>query len=791
MKKILSIIFVLCTTITFSQVYKASGTVSNENEPLPGASVIQKGTSNGVLTDAQGKYVIELTRGTHTLVFSYGQTSNEVVITLKGDTEIDVQIDGKAESLDEVLVRAVRVNADSPITHSNLSKEQLAERNLGQDIATQIKFLPNVVTTSDAGAGIGYTGFRVRGTGNQGINVTINGIPYNDAESATSFFVNLQDFTSSVENLQLQRGVGTSTNGPGAFGASLNILTDAVSGEAYGSTSHSFGSFGTRRHNVKFSTGLLNDHIEISGRLSQIKSDGFIDRASSDLKSYFLQAAYKDENTLIKVINFAGSEVTYQSWFGVDAETAENNPTFNPAGQFTDENGNIRFHENQVDDYKQDHYQVHWNQRYTNNWSTNLSFNYTYGRGFFEEYEEDDDLSFYSISPITIGGETIETSDIIRRRWLDNDFYVVNANVNYKDTQWDFTSGLFWSQYDGDHFGEVVWARFAGDSEIGDNYYFGTGDKGEFSAFAKATYKVNNQWSVYGDLQGRFVNYETDGINSDVQEFIIDESYSFFNPKAGITYKLDNKNQFYGSYARANREPNRTDFENGAPRPERLNDFELGWRYNTNKVKLNINGYYLDFRDQLVVSGIDDVGAPIRTNSGQSYRAGIEIEAAIQIAPKLSVYPNLALSTNKNKDFLFQRDGVLQNLGDTNISFSPDVVAGNTIQYKPIENLRIGFLSKFVGEQYLGNIDSDVSKLDSYFINDLNISYELKNISVFKSIVLNGLVNNIFDERFISNGYFFTFDDDFSDPNAITTIEGAGFYPQAGINFLLGATLTF
>ncbi len=790
MKKILSIIFVLCTAISFGQTYTISGTVSDLNGPIPGANVIQKGTTNGVITDFEGKYAIQLTRGSHTLVFNAMDQEIEHIIRVTKDAILDINLglDGK---LDEVLVRAVRVNADSPITHSNLSKEQLAERNLGQDIATQIKFLPNVVTTSDAGAGIGYTGFRVRGTGNQGINVTINGIPYNDAESATSFFVNLQDFTSSVENLQLQRGVGTSTNGPGAFGASLNILTDAVSDEAYGSTSHSFGSFSTRRHNVKFSTGLLNDHIEISGRLSQIKSDGFIDRASSDLKSYFLQAAYKDDNTLIKVINFAGSEVTYQSWFGVDAETAANNPTFNPAGQFTDENGNIRFHENQVDDYRQDHYQVHWNQRYNNNWSTNLSFNYTYGRGFFEEYEEDDDLGFYGISPITIGGETIETSDIIRRRWLDNDFYVVNANVNYKDTQWDFTSGLYWSQYTGDHFGEVIWARFAGDSEIGDNYYFGTGDKGEFSAFAKATYKVNNQWSVYGDLQGRFINYETDGINSDVQEFIVDESYSFFNPKAGVTYKLDNKNQFYGSYARANREPNRTDFENGAPRPERLNDFELGWRYNTNKVKLNINGYYLDFRDQLVVSGIDDVGAPIRTNSGQSYRAGVEIEAAVQLTPKLSVYPNLALSTNKNKDFLFQRDGVLQNLGDTNISFSPDVVAGNTLQYVPVKGLTLQFLSKFVGEQYLGNIDSPTSLLDSYFVNDFNVTYELGEVAFFKGITLNLLVNNVFDEQFISNGFFFTFDDDFSVPGEITTVEGAGFYPQAGTNFLIGTTLRF
>lgn len=712
-----------------------------------------------------------------------------ITATAQQTTVIDTT---KVESLDEVLVRSVRVKADSPITHSNLTKAQIAQRNLGQDIATQLNFLPSVVTTSDAGAGIGYTGFRVRGTGNQGINVTINGIPYNDAESATTFFVNLQDFSSSVESLQLQRGVGSSTNGPGAFGASLNILTDAISKEAYGEISNSFGSFATRRHNVKFSTGLLNDHIEISGRLSQIKSDGYIDRASSDLKSYFLQAAYTDDNTLIKLINFAGSEVTYQSWFGIDAETLAEDRTFNPAGQFTDENGVTRFHDNQVDNYKQDHYQLHWNQRYDNNWSTQLSLNYTYGRGFFEEYKEDEDLAFYSIAPVVIGDETVETSDIIRRRWLDNDFYVANATVNYKDTSLDFVGGLYGSVYDGDHFGEVIWARFASDSELGDDYYFGTGKKKEFSAFAKANYRFNSKWSGYLDLQQRFISYTTDGINSDITEFIVDEDYSFFNPKAGLSYKVNDNNQLYASFARANREPNRTDFENGAPRPERLNDWELGWRHNTEKVSLNVNGYYMGYRDQLVLTGaLDDVGAPIRANSGESFRAGIEIDAAIAITDKITVQPNVAISTNKNRDFFFERDGVLTNLGNTDISYSPNLVAGNTISYKPAQNFRISLLSKYVGEQYLGNIDSETSKLDSYFTNDLNVTYELKDIPVFKSIVFNALVNNIFDIEYVSNGYFFTYDDDFSVPNEITTIEGAGFYPQAGINFLVGATMKF
>ena len=703
----------------------------------------------------------------------------------------EVTVDStKIESLEEVLVKAVRVDADSPITHTNVDKEELAKRNLGQDIPTLLNFLPSVVTTSDAGAGIGYTGIRVRGSDATRVNVTINGIPYNDQESQGTFWVDLPDFASSVENLQLQRGVGTSTNGSGAFGASLNVLTDAIAEGPYGELSNSFGSFNTRRHTLKFGTGLLNDHIEISGRLSNIASDGYIDRATSDLKSYFLQAAFTDDNTLIKALVFGGREVTYQSWFGIDAETLATNRTFNPAGMYTDEDGNIQFYDNQVDDYDQDHYQLFWNQRYNNNWSSNVALNYTYGRGFFEEYKEDEDFDFYDFQPIEIGGEVINTTDLVRRRWLDNDFYVINANVNYKDAALDITGGAFYSRYDGDHFGEVIWAQFASDSEIRDRYYFGNGDKREFTVFAKATFKINGQWSVFGDFQERFVTYKTSGLTSDRVPLVVDEKYSFFNPKAGVSFKINDNNQLYASYGRAHREPRRSDFEEGISTPEKLDDFELGWRFSSEKIQLTTNAFYMDYKDQLVLSGaLDDVGAPIRTTSGKSYRLGLEVAADITLTKKLKLRPNIALSSNKNVDFITSRDGQLVNLGNTNISFSPSVVAANSIEYSPVKNLQLGFLTKFVGEQYMGNIDSNVSKLDSYFINDLNIIYTLDKVPFVQSVVLTGLVNNIFNVEYVSNGYFFTFDDDFSNPGTITTIEGAGFYPQATINFLLGATI--
>jgi len=689
--------------------------------------------------------------------------------------EID-SLEGKKIVLDEVLVSAVRVTKESPVTFSNLTKEQLKPRNLGQDIPILINFLPAVVTTSDAGAGIGYTG------------ITINGIPYNDAESQGTFWVNMPDFASSVQSLQLQRGVGTSTNGAGAFGASLNLLTDAVAEDAYGQISSSIGSFNTLRNNVKFSTGLLNDHVELSGRLSRITSDGYVDRAQATLDAYFLQGAYVDDNTLIKALLFGGHEITYQSWFGIDAATLETDRTFNPAGQFTDENGATQFYENEVDNYKQDHAQLHWNETWNSAWQTNIALHYTRGRGFFEQFREDDDFDTYGFEPLTVNGETVNTTDLIRRRWLDNDFFGTTFSANYKNKDLNVILGGGWNTYKGDHFGEVIWARFASNSNIRDRYYDDNSTKTDLNLFAKANYKLNEKWSLYGDLQYRTVGYTANGEDTG----LVDDTFNFFNPKTGIIYDLDKNNNFYLSYARANREPNRNDYENGNPKPEQLDDFELGWRFLSSKVQVNTNVYYMKYKDQLVLTGeLNDVGAPLRANVGDSYRLGLEIDASIALGKQFMLQPNIALSSNKNKDFVFQRDGVLQNLGNTNIAYSPNLIVGNRFQYQPKENLQLALLTKLVGKQYFGNIDSEASVLDSYNQTDFNIQYTINTNSFIKSIVFSGLVNNIFDQELVTNGYFFTFDDDFSNPGTITTVEGAGFYPQAGINFLLGATINF
>ena len=694
-----------------------------------------------------------------------------------------VQDSTRVQVLDEVLVRSVRVEADSPITHSNVSKEELQKRNLGQDIPILLNYQPSVVTTSDAGAGIGYTGIRIRGVDAQSTNITINGIPYNDQESLGTFWVNLPDFTSSVENLQIQRGVGTSTNGSGAFGASVNILTDAVSDSAYGEIANAFGSYNSRKHNVKFSTGKLNNHYELSGRLSQINSDGYVDRAFSDLKSYFIQGAYVSETSLIKAITFGGHERTYQAWYGLTIEELEEDRTQNPYE-----------YENEIDNYKQDHYQLHWNEKWSNYWSSNIGLNYTYGRGYFEQYREDDDVSTYGgiVIPDVDGGDT---TDLIRRRWLDNDFYVINVSANYRKNEVNLQFGASISDYDGDHYGEVIWARsLSENAAIRDRYYEGNGRKKEFSLFAKSTYRLNDALTLFGDLQLRKVSYKTKGITSDLVNMRIDENYNFFNPKAGISYQLNNNNNFYFSYARGNREPSRSDFENNPNiKPEQLNDFELGWRLKKSGFGLSTNVYYMHYNEQLVMTGaIDDVGAPVRDNSGESYRLGLEVAADITLLKDLLYFqPNFTLSSNKNKEVFYIYDGALTNFGETNLAFSPSLVSAANIVYNPAKNLSISFLQKYVGEQYMGNIDSEGSKLDAYYVADLNINYELKLKSIFKSIVFSALVNNIFDSEYVSNGYWYTYDDNWSDPNATTTIEGAGYYPQATRNFLIGATIKF
>ncbi|WP_139957495.1 TonB-dependent receptor [Flavicella sediminum] len=780
-KLLVPFLFLLFSSIIVqAQNSKLNGKVVDENQtPLSGATVLIKSLNKGTTTNTNGNFRISVPKGSYNLEISYlGYATITQEIQISETTTSTFVLTASAAVLDEVLVSAVRVGANAPVTHSNISKKELAKRNLGQDIPSLLNYLPSVVTTSDAGAGIGYSSLRVRGSDASRINVTINGIPYNDAESQGTFWVNLGDFTSSVENIQLQRGVGTSTNGAGAFGASLNLLTDGISQKQGGQISSSIGSFNTLKNTVKFNTGLLNNHLELSGRFSKIRSDGYLDRASSDLESYFLQANYIDDNTLIKALLFGGEEITYQAWYGVDAATAASDRTFNAAGAIYDNSWNIRaFYDNQVDNYKQDHAQLHWNQKYNNTISSNVALHYTRGRGFYEEYNQawgDDG------NPINVADQVAENADNIVRRYANSHFYGITYSLNYKNEVVDFILGGAANKHEGRHFGETIWNRFAGTTEIRDIYYDRPGNKTDVNIFAKVSYKITDKLDGFVDLQQRRVSYKAEVKNAP----LVDEIYNFFNPKVGLSYTANEANNFYISYAKAHKEAGRGDFKEIAntadfPRPEELNDFELGWRYKSENMKLNSNIYYMKYVDQLVLTGqVDNNGAFSKTNSGKSYRLGIEIDADIKFNEYISIRPNATFSNNKNLDFNRDINNVPTNFGNTDISFSPEIVAANTISVKPVANLELALLSKYVSEQFLTNLEESDKKLADYFTNDLNVNYVFIPKSVFTSITFNALVNNIFSEKYISNGYY--------DPD-----WGTYFYPQATRNFLVGVTFNF
>ena len=691
-----------------------------------------------------------------------------------------VQDTTKVNQLQEVMVSGVRANKKNPVTFTNVSKEEIAPRNLGQDIPILLNYLPSVVTTTDAGNGVGYTYMRVRGADGSRINVTLNGVPFNDSESHGTYFVDLPDFASSLESIQLQRGVGTSTNGAGAFGASLNMETKSFQEKAYAEISNSGGSFGTRKHTVSFGTG-LHDNLEINGRISQIASDGYIDRASTKMFGYFFNVNYIKKSTSLQFIAFGGKEKTYQAWYGVDGETLNNDRTFNPAGMYTDEFGNTKFYDNETDNYWQHHFQLHWAEKWAENWTSNVALHYTLGKGYYEQYKEDETLMDYFLPDF----QGNSTSDLVRKRWLDNDFFGATFSLNYKNNNTDILFGGAANRYLGKHFGEVVWTQLYVPAL--NRYYDNYGNKDDINFYTKVS-QTFGKVNLFADLQYRMVFYKDNSTKFDD----VNDTFRFFNPKVGANYQLNTKNAIYIYAGIANKEPRRDDYENGSIKPERLFDYELGWKHNSKNVTINTNAFYMQYKNQLVSTGaLNDVGAQIFTNSGDSFRYGIEVESVIKIMNKWTLQPNITLSQNKNVDFYFQRDGVLQNLGNTNISFSPNIVFGNATTYSPIKNLNLTLLNKFVGEQFMGNIDSQKSVLGAYNIHDFNVTY-LWNINKgIKSILFSGLVNNIFDYKYESNGYFYTYDDTWSVPGQTTTLDGTGYYPQAGINFLAGATLTF
>lgn len=767
---------------------------AQSGEPLIGASVWTENLGKGAVTDEDGKFtILNLPAGDVELRVSFlGFETLRKMILIPFSGELEISLVSREILTEEFIVSATRASNSTPTTFSTVDKSEIAKRNLGQDIPILLNFTPSVVSFSDAGAGVGYTGLRIRGSDQTRINATVNGIPMNDAESHGVFWVNMPDFASSVENIQIQRGVGTSTNGAAAFGASLNFQTDTRRDEAYAELDNGFGSFNTWRHTVKAGTGLLNDRFAVDARLSKITSDGFVDRAFSDLSSWFVSGGYYGEKSVIKLIAFSGKEQTYQSWWGLPEDKLK-----------TDRTWNYYTYDNETDNYQQDHYQLIYTGQVASNWKTNLALHYTYGRGYYEQFRENDRFSNYALPDVALGGEVISRTDIIRRRWLDNDFYGFVGSANYlsSDGKLDFIIGGGANRYDGGHFGEIIWARVAGNTNIRDRYYDNNAIKDDRNIYAKATYEVSPGLNLFGDLQVRGINYTFDGVNDDQRVVTGQENYTFFNPKFGFSYEKGSQT-WYASYAVANREPTRSDFTDNpiteVPRPEKLNNIEAGVRTKSGSFTYNANFYYMDYRDQLILTGqINDVGAYIRENVASSYRAGIELDGAYRLSSALTLGGNIAFSQNKIKEFTeyiddysvedFQQEAITYT--NTDIAFSPNVVGSAIIEFKPTKNLAINWLSKYVGQQFLDNTSNDGRALDAFFTNDLRISYAATP-RFLKGLELNLLINNIFNEMYEPNGYTFSYFVP-GETSGRQLVTENFFYPQAGTNFLLGLRMKF
>lgn len=771
-----------------------SGTVRDADEQaspagsLPGAAVTIEGTYIGTFTDPGGAFrLTNLKPGPVTVRVSLlGYEPQTETLDLTQNIVLPpVSLKKSAIAVDEVVVSATRANQKSAIAYTDVSRRELDKLNLGQDIPQLLNFTPSIVTTSDAGAGVGYTSIRIRGSDATRVNITLNGIPYNDAESQGTFFVNMPDFASSVSSIQIQRGVGTSTNGAGAFGASVNIQTNKLEAKPYAETNLSAGSFGTRKANILAGTGLLTNHFVLDARLSTIHSDGYIDRATSDLKSFYVSGGYYTNKSFIRLNMFSGQERTYQAWNGVPEALLSTNRTYNG---FT--------YDNQTDNYQQDQYQLIASHELSRNWRLNTSFFYTKGRGYYEEFRPDDPLSSYGLPDVTIGDSITKRTDIIRRLWLDNDFYGTVFSLDYTGFgRLTANIGGGWNQYQGEHFGEIIWARVAGNTNIRDRYYTDNAVKTDVNLYAKAFYQLSTKLNGFADAQVRTVGYSFLGFNSQLQNVQQTANLTFFNPKAGLTYVLNDRNTLYISVGVGHREPNRNDYTQSTPasRPqaEQLIDYEAGYKLQTTGLAFTANAYYMNYRNQLALSGqLNDVGAANRINIPVSYRAGLELEIGARLAKNLRWNVNATLSRNKVGSFTEYIDNFdngsqeSRQYRQTDISFSPNLISGSQLLFTPAKGLELGLLSKYVGKQYLDNTSNEGRKLDAYFTNDIRLIYTLKP-KFAQEIAFTLLFNNVLNELYESNGYTYAYISE----GKLTADNG--YYPQAGRNFLAGLRVRF
>ena len=688
--------------------------------------------------------------------------------------------------LEPVEVKAIRAGENAPFTKTNISKKEIEKLNLGQDLPFILNQTPSVVVNSDAGNGIGYTGIRIRGSDASRINVTLNGVPFNDAESQGNFFVDLPDFSSSVGSIQVQRGVGTSSNGAGAFGASVNISTNEANLKPYAEFNNSYGSFNSWKNTIKVGSGLVSDHFTTDFRLSRITSDGYIDRASTDLKSFYFSTAYLGKKNSLRFNMFSGKEKTYQAWYGVTEADLKTNRTINYAGM--ERPGEP--YDNETDNYKQDHYQLFYNQQLTTRLKFSTGLFYIKGKGYYEQYKADEAYADYGLPEPVYGTNVITNTDLVRQLWLDNDFYGNIFSLQYQDNISQMTLGGGWNRYKGNHYGDVVWAEKG--LALPARWYDLDANKNDFSIYFKEQTKIGSVISVFYDLQYRRVKYNIYGFryNSDL---IIKNKYNFFNPKIGLSFQK-NSLSGYVSYSKGQKEPNRDDFEAGAdqqPNPEKLNDFELGIEKKNNNYNIGITGYYMHYKDQLVLTGkINDVGAYTRTNIPKSYRAGIELVAAAEITSWLKAVGNFSVSKNKVIDFTEYIDDYdnggqkTKQYSSTDIAFSPNMIGGATVSFIPVKNTELSLISKYVGKQYLDNTQNESRKLNAYYTQDARLIYTISK-GCLKELNIILQANNLFDKLYEPNGYTFSY----FYGGSLTTENY--YFPMAGRNFMVGVNVKF
>jgi iron complex outermembrane recepter protein len=782
-KAIFTLVSLLGILPAIAQIsYKGRILEKNVASPVTNATI--KAGDNYAITDENGYFQLRSTPGTAIEVSAIG--FKKWTSSLTDSTRISIYLDRDAYLMQPVEINAVRASDLSPFTKTTLTARSLEKINLGQDLPYLLNQTPSVVVNSDAGNGVGYTGIRIRGSDPTRINMTINGIPYNDAESQGIFFVNLPDLASSVNSIQIQRGVGTSSNGAGAFGATLNLLTNELNVQPYAEVNNSFGSFNTWKNTVKLGSGLINDHFSFDTRLSRISSDGYMDRASSDLQSFFISGAYSSNKSSLRLNVLSGKEKTYQAWYGVTESQLETDRTFNPAGM--ERQGSP--YDNETDNYKQTHYQLFYNQALSPYLNLNFAMFYTHGAGYYEQYKADEFYSDYGLPDFVTGKDTLTSTDLIRQLWLDNNFYGNTFSLQYKKSNTELIFGGGWSKYVGNHYGDVIWAK----AGISDDYrwYDLDADKSDVNVYLKWQQKLSNTVRFFADVQGRSVNYNIYGFRNN-PSLIVKNDWFFVNPKLGVSYTKNNWHA-YISYAIANKEPNRDDFEAGAdhqPVYEQLNDLEIAVEKRSAQLSWGATLFYMRYKNQLVLTGeINDVGAYTRTNIPESYRAGLELTASWKPANWIDLSANIAASENKVQDFTAFYDdhdngGQKTEIhSESDLAFSPRWVGGASLNMRPLPRTELSFISKYVSRQYLDNTSRDSRSLDPFFVQDMRISYRI--IPRFmKEILLMGQINNVFNTLYEPNGYTFSY----YYGGSLQTENY--YYPMAGTNFMVALNLKF